>query len=260
MYNGRRKEMMKNHAQALPILLGKYHITLDGQKIPYTLKRSSRARLIWLDIKRQTGLTVTIPKLYSTTQLPGYLELNSSWILRNMAKYCYESPSASAINIHPANTISYLGKSLKVMQNRNGCGHTPVKLERNKLIVSFNISGENLSSERLEQWLKTQAKKMINTKVKLFSQKMGLMYNRVVIRDQKSRWGSCSCLKNLNFNWRLIMAPVMDYVIVHELCHLKEMSHSKSFWNLVARYCPKWHDYRDWLDNHCIELNAQLQF
>ncbi len=148
------------------------------------------------------------------------------------------------------------------MHNRNGCGHTRVKLERNALVISYNLSGGSLTTEKLEQWLQTRAKTLITSKVKLFSQKMGLSYNRVVIRDQKSRWGSCSCLKNLNFNWRLIMAPepVMDYVIVHELCHLKEMSHSKSFWNLVARYCPNWHDYRDWLDEHCIELNAQLQF
>ena len=52
--------------------------------------------------------------------------------------------------------------------------------------------------------------------------------------------------------------PVLDYVVIHELCHLKEMSHSKSFWNQVTQYCPQWHERRDWLDNHCIELNAGI--
>ena len=57
------------------------------------------------------------------------------------------------------------------------------------------------------------------------------------------------------------MAPeaVLDYVIIHELCHLKEMSHSKSFWDLVARYCPQWHEYRDWLDNHSLEITGKLK-
>jgi len=147
------------------------------------------------------------------------------------------------------------------MQNRNACGINAVTLENNQLIVSLHSSGVGLSSHELEQWLKSQAVKMINEKVNKFSKTMGLHYNRVVVRDQKSRWGSCSCLKNLNFNWRLIMAPeaVLDYVIIHELCHLKEMSHSKAFWDLVAKYCPQWHERRDWLDNHSLEITGKLK-
>jgi predicted metal-dependent hydrolase len=242
--------------------MGKYDITLNGQPVSYTLKRSSKARLIWLNIKRQTGLTITVPYCYNLKFLPEYLESNSKWILRNLAKHCHEVPDSSVTDIHPVNTISYLGKCLTVTQNRSSQGLTAVKMEQNELIISLNTSAGNPSSQELEHWLKVQATKLINDKVNIFSRQMGLIYNRVVIRDQRSRWGSCSCLKNLNFNWRLIMAPepVLDYVIIHELCHLKEMSHSGSFWDLVARYCPQWHEHRNWLDNHCIELNTQLQF
>jgi predicted metal-dependent hydrolase len=262
MYNGLHKDTMKSQMLAQPTLIGKYDINLHGEKISYTLKRSSRAKLIWLDIKRQSGLTVTIPHNYSVCDLPDYLNSNSQWILRNFSKYCNDVSASPVNTVRPSHTISYLGKSLKVTQNRTGFGLNAVKLEQNKLIVSLNSSGGNLSSQELEHWLKIQAARMINKKVEEFSQQMRLLYNRVVIRDQKSRWGSCSCLKNLNFNWRLIMAPepVLDYVIIHELCHLKEMSHSKSFWDLVARYCPQWRKHRSWLDNHCLELNAQIQF
>ncbi len=177
-----------------------------------------------------------------------------------MDKYCHEIPASPAINPRPANTISYLGKSITIMQRRNNSGLTAVKLERNNLIVSLKSSSQHLSSSELEQWYRGQASKLINDKVESFSQQIGVGYNRVVIRDQKSRWGSCSWKKNLNFNWRLIMAPepVLDYVVIHELCHLKEMSHSKSFWNLVSRFCPRWHELRHWLDNHYIELNASI--
>jgi predicted metal-dependent hydrolase len=261
MYNSRRKGTMNSQPLAQPILLGKYDITLKDQKISYTLKRSHTAKLIWLDIKRQTGLTVTVPPFYNIKNLQGYLESNTTWILRNISRYCSETLPSQSEPVRPANTISYLGKSLKVMQNRCGCGLNAIELQQNKLIVSLNSSGTRLSVQELEHWLKIQATSLINEKVKTFSKKMGLAYNRVMIRDQKSRWGSCSCRKNLNFNWRLIMAPepVLDYVVIHELCHLKEMSHSKSFWDLVARYCPQWHEHRNWLDNHCIELNAQFQ-
>lgn len=261
MYNDRRTNM-RNRTLAQLIPLGKYDITLNGKTIPYTLKRSTKARLIWLDIKRQTGLTVTVPEEYNISHLPAYLQKNTNWILNNFSKYCEDAIQSSPEDESREYTISYLGKSLKVMQNRNACGINAVTLENNNLIVSLHSSGVGLSSQELEHWLKSQAIKIIKEKVSHFSKLMGLRYNRVVVRDQKSRWGSCSCLKNLNFNWRLIMAPeaVLDYVIIHELCHLKEMSHSKSFWNLVARYCPQWHEYRDWLDNHSIEITGKLHF
>jgi predicted metal-dependent hydrolase len=127
------------------------------------------------------------------------------------------------------NTVSYLGKKLKITENHNACGLNAVTLEQNRLVVSLHSSGKNISAQELQQWMRKQATRMINDKVAKFAEEMGLKYNRVVIRDQRSRWGSCSWLKNLNFNWRLIMAPepVMDYVIIHELCHLKEMSHHR---------------------------------
>jgi predicted metal-dependent hydrolase len=74
-------------------------------------------------------------------------------------------------------------------------------------------------------------------------------YNRITIKDLKSRWGSCSQLRNLNFNFRLVLAPpaIVDYVIVHELCHLKELNHSKLFWLEVERFCPEYKQHRQWL-------------
>ncbi len=262
MYNRPRDTTMSNPVYLHPILMGKYDIVLSGKTIPYTLKRSHKAKLIWLDIKRQTGLTVTVPQYYNILRLSEYLQKNTHWILTNYEKYCPDTLSCTAVPVQPVNTVSFLGKSLKVMQNRNGHGRTAVTLEQNKLVVSLHSSGANLSSEELANWLKAQAIRLIKDKVKMFSRRMGLVYNRVVIRDQRSRWGSCSCLKNLNFNWRLIMAPepVLDYVIIHELCHLKEMSHSKKFWDLVAQYCPHWHEHRDWLDNHSLDYNTALVF
>jgi predicted metal-dependent hydrolase len=240
-----------------PVLMGKFEIMLGGKNIPYLLKRSTKARLIWLDIRRQTGLTVTIPQKYSLNYLPDYLQSNTNWILRNFEKYCSVSVAALSAKTRPSDTINYLGRCLKITRRTGSAGSNAVTLERNHLILRLDSS---LSTVELEQWMRAQAARVIKSKVAIFAHQMGLIYNRVVIRDQRSRWGSCSCLKNLNFNWRLIMAPepVLDYVVIHELCHLKEMSHSRSFWNIVYQYCPKWHEYRDWLDTHNSELKAEL--
>jgi predicted metal-dependent hydrolase len=252
---------MNDKVRAQLSVMGRFEITLDNQVVSYTLKRSTKAKLIWLDIKRQTGLTVTLPSFYNIKYLQEYLEINAAWIIRNLARYCSEIPAIPELCPRTANTISYLGKSFKVMQIKTCQGAPSVKLEQNQLTVNLRPSDKNLSAPELEQWLKTQASLLINSKVNQFSTRIGVLYNRITIRDQRSRWGSCSCRKNLNFNWRLIMAPepVLDYVIIHELCHLKEMSHSKKFWTLVSKHCPDWHERRNWLDDHCIELNARLQ-
>ena len=260
MDDGHSPDSPKYQVMAHPILLGKYEITLDEKTISYTLKRSFRARLIWLSIKHKTGLTVTIPHYYPLKHLPAYLKSNSAWILRHLDRRRDQIPTAQTIDILPVNTISYLGKCITVMQERNNSGPTAVKLKQNNLIISLNPSSKEQSLFELKLWYRTQARRMLQTKVKKFSHQIGVDYNRIVVRDQRTRWASCSCRRNLNFNWRLMMAPepVLDYVVVHELCHLKEMSHSKSFWNLVAHYCPQWHEHRSWLDDHCNELNSSF--
>lgn len=101
----------------------------------------------------------------------------------------------------------------------------------------------------LELWLRDQARRLIEDRLKEYSGIIGVEYNSIRIKDTKSRWGSCSSKGNLNFSWRIVMAPkeVMDYVIIHELCHLKHMNHSKEFWETVGQYMPDYEKHKDWL-------------
>ncbi|MCI9255070.1 MAG: M48 family metallopeptidase [Lachnospiraceae bacterium] len=89
-----------------------------------------------------------------------------------------------------------------------------------------------------------------------FQQFTGGTYSRITIRDQKTRWGSCSARGTLSFNWRLMLAPpaILDYVVVHELCHLTHMNHSPAFWQAVEAVCPDYRDSRRWLKEHGQEL------
>lgn len=116
-----------------------------------------------------------------------------------------------------------------------------------------------LSKEELET-IKKQARKELTALCGEYAEIMGLEYNRIAIRAQKTRWGSCSRDKNLNFNCLLMLAPegARRYVVVHELCHLREMNHSRRFWGLVSLYCPDWKDQRKWLKLHGAELLARL--
>jgi len=255
-----RKNGQYIHKSSRPTLLGRYEIILDGKTIFYILKRSFKARLIWLCVKPGTGLTVTVPKYYNLKNLSGFLKSNSAWIIRHLNKRFDQIPALPQMTAHPTSTMSYLGKYITVMQERKNTGPSAVRLEQNGLVVSLNPSSNKHFLGELEKWCRDQVSSLLQPRVERFSQQMGLSYNRVFIRNQKSRWASCSYRKNLNFNWRLVMVPesVLDYVVVHELCHLKEMNHSKAFWNLVGHYCVDWREHRKWLDNHCEELKVSF--
>ena len=104
----------------------------------------------------------------------------------------------------------------------------------------------------LSGWYKKQAHIQIPKRVRHYANIVGEPFSRIFIKNQKSRWGSCSSARNLNFNWRLMMAPltVLDYVVVHEISHLKQMNHSKEFWAEVEKVLPDYQEQKKWLDEN----------
>lgn len=107
--------------------------------------------------------------------------------------------------------------------------------------------------------LAMQAREAVPARVAYFAPRIGVSYGRITLRCQKTRWGSCSAKGNLNFNVLLMLAPpeVLDYVVVHELCHRLEMNHSPRFWELVARHDPAYKEHKAWLRAHGTALMAR---
>ena len=233
--------------------------TLDGQTISYIVKRSANAKYIRLEVRSETGLTVVIPRSDNAGHIPDLLEGKRGWILSKLAKYGQFRPHKIENELKSLDTIPYLGQDLEVVRRQNHGSGDSVRLERNKLIVS--IRAENSAVDLLlEQWYRMQAAELIRGKAEKLGARFGLTYNRLIIRGQKTRWASCSHKGNLSFNWKLIMAPepVIDYVITHELVHLKEMNHTKKFWQLVTQHCPRWREHKKWLKDHEAKLAATL--
>ena len=116
-----------------------------------------------------------------------------------------------------------------------------------------------MTNEELDA-LTRQAKAWFPQRVAFWAEKLGLTYGRIAIRHQRSCWGSCSTLRNLNFNCLLMLVPeeTADYVIVHELCHLVHLNHSKAFWALVESAIPDYAIHRRWLKAHSLELLGRL--
>ena len=130
---------------------------------------------------------------------------------------------------------AWLEKSLQKVQERQALKYDSRKLTEKEL-----------------ELLAEQAKQVFSEKAAYFAKKVGVTYGRITIRNQRTRWGSCSSQGNLNFNCLLLFAPeaVQDYVVVHELCHRKEMNHSDRFWREVAKVMPDYRVHKKWLKEH----------
>ena len=157
---------------------------------------------------------------------------------------CSEDSLLAILKKHEHKIINLLRKNEAASQALEGEG-------------KFMYLGEMKAMEHsdvrlLEAWLKEEASKVILGRVKAICAKMDVCPQKVSLRSQKTRWGSCSLKGNISLNWKLIFAPieVIDYVIVHELCHLKQMNHSSAFWTLVSSYLPRYKIQREWLKKH----------
>lgn len=240
-------------------IIGKREAIIDGQAISYFIRRSPRAKCVRLEVRPETGLMVVIPESYNSDQIPNLLKEKERWISGKLANYGHVQRNRRDKTLKDGDTVPYLGRDLEVVLRQSYGNVESVNVEQNKLVVNLRAESDRLDLV-LEQWYRMQAMQLIQEKVTELSAGLGLTYGRLSIRGQKTRWGSCSHKGNLSFNWKLIMAPepVIDYVIVHELAHLKEMNHTKRFWQLVEQYCPKWRDHKNWLKEHTIELAAKL--
>jgi len=115
------------------------------------------------------------------------------------------------------------------------------------------------SQEQLQE-LKTRARALIVRRVEYFAPRIGVSYGTVTVRSQRTRWGSCSGMGNLSFNCLLLLAPpqVLDYVVIHELCHRRHLNHSAAFWAEVEKHMPDYRQARGWLKEHAMQLLARL--
>ena len=134
-----------------------------------------------------------------------------------------------------------------------------MKLEGDRCILTLpEPDDEEAVRAALKAALSRLALTRIRQRLDEYAPGIGVPYGRVAIRDQKSRWGSCSAKRNLNFNWKLIMAPeeALSYVVIHELCHLIEFNHSPRFWSLVRERMPEYEYWKKWLKAHGSELGV----
>ena len=236
----------------------RYLIAVDGGAIEYEVVRSQkRRRTVEIRVDPPNRVLVHAPLRTSKSMLATIVTRRAKWIARQIAKHAAVATRAPRHYV-TGERIRYLGNDL-TLRSHIGAGHfgagrskkPSARLGKDALEITLppGMSAEECSeaaSRAVEAWYRERALAEISRRVKLWAERMDVRPAGVRVRDQKTRWGSCGPTGLLHFNWRLIMAPpaVVDYVVVHELAHIRHPHHRPAFWRCVGRYVPDWQEQR----------------
>lgn len=229
--------------------------------IEYELKRTKR-KTIGIKITLEGAVIVTAPSHLSDRVIKRIVKEKEPWILKKQEGIRQASEKLAGNMAFLKERLLYLGSPYPIdIVMEPEFYQMTVGLYGEKIYIMARIFDEMEMKQALEVWYRNEAKKIIADRVTLYQNKIGVQVQTIRIKAQKTRWGSASTKGNLNFNWKLIMAPVevIDYVVIHELCHLKEMNHSKRFWDLVKQYDPQYQEHRRWLKENGDLLEACIQ-
>lgn len=224
--------------------------SLLGTPLHCRLRRSPRARRLRLLVDRSATLTVVLPRRFPLREVPRALEENAHWILRTLERH-RSRPAASPPRLGDGREIHLLGSRhvVRVIES-GGLDHLARVWRRDgEILVQVPPLHRRSAAEMVRSWLRAFAAEEIPPRVRSLNETLRFPLKRIIVRDQKTKWGACSAAGNLSFNCRLVLAPVevLDYVIVHELCHLRELNHSRRFWELLRSLRPEFERERVWL-------------
>jgi predicted metal-dependent hydrolase len=211
-------------------------LAAEGQ-IPYTVRRSSRARRVRVNVHAHTGVEVVLPARAPEREAAAAIVELRPWIERRLA----EARQAMALVASRGRTLPYLDATLELVPEP---GRRRAHRRGERLLVP-----DADARPAIERFYRRAARAEIAPRLDRASAEAGLRYSGLDIRSQRTRWASCSARGRMSFNWRLLLAPerVLEYVVWHEVCHLAVLDHSPRFWALLGRYWPSWREDRAWL-------------
>lgn len=201
----------------------------------------SRRKTIALVIDSDGELVVRAPFYASESDIMRFVQEKQDWIQKKSEEMRQKKLERPRLALKEGETIPYLGRECMIF-----CGITRTICFDGK---AFLLPQAESAQAKLIAWYKKRAAVILQERVESIAKDMRVMPNGVKITSAKTRWGSCSYTNHLNFSWRLIMCPpeVVDYVVVHELCHILHKDHSKSFWESVGRVDAAYREHENWL-------------
>ena len=210
-------------------------------EIDVIFRRNGRARRLVLRLNSEgTAAVVTVPGGVSRARALDFVKRSADWIETRLRQ------QGERIVLAPGQSVPLRGAPHEIRHLAKQRGTVTADPLAKIILVPGDLPHV---ARRLADWLKTAARQELTAASQRYASAMGVTVRRITIRDQSSRWGSCSAAGDLSYSWRLILAPphVLDYVAAHEVAHLKHMNHGPQFWRLVLKHCPQASLAKNWL-------------
>jgi len=216
----------------------------------YTAEVIRTSRRKTASIKVNEGkVSVIVPSSLSLDKIESLLIKKDRWIKEKLVLHD-QIVATKSKEFVSGESFSYLGRNyrLKIVEGQ----YPDLKLHQGRFVASVRYKEVNNApsiKQMLIRWYKQHAESKLIEKTQRYAKIIGVAPASIGIKSFQSRWGSCSSTSDIVYNWKIIMAPnrVVDYVVVHELCHIHHHNHSPQFWQLVNRYCPDYIECKDWL-------------
>ncbi|KQX38634.1 hypothetical protein ASD04_08220 [Devosia sp. Root436] len=224
-------------------------IEIDGAPVTVTVRVNARARSYRLSIPHSGGPLLTLPPHGKWVEAEAFLARHRNWLAARIRR------APEATSFADGGTVPLRGVDHRIVGTGRVRGRVEVAEMDGETVVL--VPGDIAhQARRLTDWLKEQAQADLAARTAIHAARLGVTVKSVRMRSQSSRWGSCSSSGNINYNWRLVLAPpfVLDYVAAHEVAHLVEMNHSAAFWATVKRTLPDMEKGRAWLKAHGRQL------
>ena len=233
-------------------------VQYGNKKIEYEIKSGSRKKTVAIYVDSPTGVVVRSPELVGEETIKKMIQKRAHWIIKRQELLKNQISPATVKEFVSGESFPFLGKEyrlkvIKSISEKEG----RCELKNKRLQVEINLSldsgeAEKTTKRSLMNWYLIRAKEKIEARVAFFSRQIGKIPKTIEIKQQKMRWGSCSQSEDIRFNWKIIMAPlsVLDYVVVHELCHLVYPHHSSQFWQRVESILPDYKKRREFLKQY----------
>ncbi|MEO5807071.1 SprT family zinc-dependent metalloprotease [Devosia sp.] len=226
-------------------------VNIDGRMVAVAVRTHARARSYRLSIPHSGGPVLTLPPHGRWPDAEAFLLRQTNWLAARLPR------AASPVSFAPGSTIPLRGVDHLIVASGKVRGKVEIETDDEGPMLVVPGDPEH-QARRLTDWLKAEAEIDLNRQTAIHAATLGVTVRSLKLRSQATRWGSCSSTGNLNFNWRLILAPefVLDYVAAHEIAHLVEMNHSAAFWATVGKALPDKDRGRAWLKAHGRQLMA----
>ncbi|MCW2956949.1 MAG: hypothetical protein JWO69_1818 [Thermoleophilia bacterium] len=222
------------------------HASLD--EVTVRVRRNRRARHVRLHVDEHGVVTASVPARFDAARLDPIVRDRTDWLHDVLTRMELKARDTE-VDLERGDPVRWLGQWLPTTIERAG-KRAIVRLDAGRLALRIPEDGDPWDA--LVAWYRKEARTIFEQRVEHWAATFGLAPGKVSVREQRTRWGSCTHRGDLSFNWRLVLAPdwVLDSIVVHELCHIEELNHSDRFWALLDTRFPRHGEASEWLREH----------